>query len=37
VLIAAQARWRGAVLVTANAREFARVPRLQLEDRSSPP
>jgi tRNA(fMet)-specific endonuclease VapC len=37
VLIAAQARRRGAILVTANAREFARVPRLQLEDWSSPP
>ena len=32
VLIAAQARRRGAVLVTANAREFVRVPRLKVED-----
>jgi tRNA(fMet)-specific endonuclease VapC len=32
VLIAAQARRRGAVLVTANRREFARVQRLKTED-----
>jgi tRNA(fMet)-specific endonuclease VapC len=32
VLIAAQARRRGATLVTANTREFARVPGLQIED-----
>jgi tRNA(fMet)-specific endonuclease VapC len=32
VLVAAQARWRDALLVTANGREFARVPRLKLED-----
>jgi tRNA(fMet)-specific endonuclease VapC len=32
VLIAAQARRRGTVLVTANRREFARVPRLTTED-----
>jgi tRNA(fMet)-specific endonuclease VapC len=31
-LIAAQARRRGATLVTANAREFARVPGLKTED-----
>jgi tRNA(fMet)-specific endonuclease VapC len=36
LLIAAQARRRGAVLVTANAREFARVPRLRTEDWSLP-
>jgi tRNA(fMet)-specific endonuclease VapC len=32
VLIAAQARRHGATLVTANLREFARVPRLKAED-----
>ena len=32
VLIAAQARRRGATLVTANAREFVRVPGLKAED-----
>jgi tRNA(fMet)-specific endonuclease VapC len=32
VLIAAQARRRGATLVTANSREFGRVPRLKVED-----
>ncbi len=32
ILIAAQARRRGALLITANAREFARVPRLRWED-----
>jgi tRNA(fMet)-specific endonuclease VapC len=32
VLIAAQARRRGATLVTANTREFARVPGLKTED-----
>jgi tRNA(fMet)-specific endonuclease VapC len=32
LLIAAQARRRGAILVTTNAREFARVPRLKMED-----
>jgi tRNA(fMet)-specific endonuclease VapC len=32
VLVAAQARRRDAVLVTANAREFSRVPRLRFED-----
>lgn len=32
ILIAAQARRRGATLVTANEREFARVPGLRTED-----
>jgi tRNA(fMet)-specific endonuclease VapC len=32
ILIAAQARRRDALLVTANVREFARVPRLRTED-----
>jgi tRNA(fMet)-specific endonuclease VapC len=32
ILIAAQARRRGAILVTANTREFARVPGLKTED-----
>jgi tRNA(fMet)-specific endonuclease VapC len=32
LLVAAQARRRGAVLVTANAEEFARVPGLKTED-----
>ena len=32
VLIAAQARRRGALLVTANTREFARVPGLKTQD-----
>jgi tRNA(fMet)-specific endonuclease VapC len=32
ILIAAQARRRGATLVTANEREFARVPGLRVED-----
>jgi tRNA(fMet)-specific endonuclease VapC len=32
ILIAAQARRRGALLVTANKREFARVPGLRTED-----
>lgn len=32
ILIAAQARRRGARLVTANSREFERVPGLQVED-----
>jgi tRNA(fMet)-specific endonuclease VapC len=32
ILIAAQARRRGATLVTANKREFSRVPRLHTED-----
>jgi tRNA(fMet)-specific endonuclease VapC len=35
VLIAAQARRRRAVLVTANRREFVRVPRLRIEDWSA--
>ena len=36
VLIAAQARRRGAVLVTANEREFARVPGLRMENWQAP-
>ena len=36
VLIAAQARRRGAMLATANVREFARVPGLRLVDWSAP-
>jgi tRNA(fMet)-specific endonuclease VapC len=36
ILVAAQARRRDALLVTANAREFARVPRLKFEDWASP-
>jgi len=36
VLIAAQARRRGALLVTTNAREFTRVPGLKTEDWASP-
>ena len=36
VLIAAQARRRGALLVTANKREFARVPGLRYEDWAAP-
>jgi tRNA(fMet)-specific endonuclease VapC len=36
VLIAAQARRRDALLVTANGREFARVPRLRFEDWAIP-
>jgi tRNA(fMet)-specific endonuclease VapC len=36
MLIAAQARRRGATLVTANAREFARVPGLRCEDWAAP-
>jgi tRNA(fMet)-specific endonuclease VapC len=36
VLIAAQARRRAAVLVTANQREFARVPGLRIEDWAEP-
>ena len=36
VLIAAQARRRGALLVTAHLREFARVPGLKTEDWASP-
>ncbi len=36
VLIAAQARRHAALLVTANAREFALVPRLRVEDWAAP-
>jgi tRNA(fMet)-specific endonuclease VapC len=36
ILIAAQARRRGATLVTANRREFVRVPRLKTEDWTAP-
>lgn len=36
VPIAAQARRRGALLVTANEREFARVPGLRFEDWATP-
>jgi tRNA(fMet)-specific endonuclease VapC len=36
LLIAAQARRRGAVLATGNTGEFARVPRLQIEDWAAP-
>jgi tRNA(fMet)-specific endonuclease VapC len=36
VLVAAQARRRGALLVTTNEREFARVPGLKLEDWARP-
>jgi tRNA(fMet)-specific endonuclease VapC len=36
VLVAAQARQRNALLVTANTREFTRVPRLRLEDWAMP-
>jgi tRNA(fMet)-specific endonuclease VapC len=36
VLIAAQARRRGATLVTANVREFRRVPRLSVEEWGKP-
>jgi tRNA(fMet)-specific endonuclease VapC len=36
ILVAAQARRRDALLVTANAREFARVPRLKFEDWAIP-
>jgi tRNA(fMet)-specific endonuclease VapC len=36
ILIAAQARRRSAVLITANEREFARVPGLKTEDWASP-
>jgi tRNA(fMet)-specific endonuclease VapC len=35
LLVAAQARRRGAFLATANVREFARVPRLEVEDWAS--
>ena len=36
ILVAAQARRRDALLVTANEREFARVPRLKFEDWATP-
>ena len=36
VLVAAQARRRDALLVTANERKFARVPRLKFEDWAMP-
>ena len=36
ILIAAQARRRGATLVTANAREFVRVPDLVIQDWAAP-
>jgi tRNA(fMet)-specific endonuclease VapC len=36
ILLAAQTRRRDALLVTANTREFARVPRLKLEDWAIP-
>jgi tRNA(fMet)-specific endonuclease VapC len=36
ILVAAQARRRDALLVTANEREFARVPRLRFEDWAVP-
>jgi tRNA(fMet)-specific endonuclease VapC len=36
ILVAAQARQRDALLVTANEREFARVPRLKFEDWAVP-
>jgi tRNA(fMet)-specific endonuclease VapC len=36
ILIAGQARRRGAILVTANVREFRRVPRLAVEDWTKP-
>ncbi len=36
VLVAAQARRHGAILVTANEREFARVPALRIEDWTMP-
>jgi tRNA(fMet)-specific endonuclease VapC len=36
VLVAAQARRRGAVLITANEREFARVAALKTEDWALP-
>jgi tRNA(fMet)-specific endonuclease VapC len=36
VLLAGQARRRGATLVTSNTREFARVPRLKWEDWAIP-
>ena len=36
ILIAAQARRRGALLVTANGREFGRVPGLRFDDWAGP-